>query len=345
MQNLEKKYIKKILTIASTGIGNVILYTPLVKSLKENFPSAKISIIVGSKEASEVLSGSDLVDEIIILEKKKMTLKKYLTFLLKIRREKFDMVITSFLDKSFKVGLFSFLTGAKYRVGFDNGFQKIFYNYRTKIDSKKHEVEYNLDLLRTIGLSKLNSELFFHISEEDIETAKNFLNKNNISENDFIVGIHPGSGEWKRWPKEKYAELCNELIKLYNAKVIVFGGKEDINVADFIVNTTEKKVISACGIFSLKQTAALIKMCKVFVSNDTCPMHIAATVKVPVIAIFGPTLYWKMYPWNTKHIIVKKDLPCVPCYNYRKVICKNNRLCLTSITVEEVLHAVEKIQV
>ncbi len=343
MQNLEKNNIKKILAIASTGIGNVILYTPVIKSLRENFPLAKISLIVGSKQASEVLSGSNIVDEIIILEKNEMNFKKYLSFLLEIKRKNFDMVITSFLDKSFKVGLFSILSGARYRLGFGNRLPAIFYNYKTKISSKKHEAEYNLDLLRTFGLSNLNSELFFHIDEKDVETAKKFLSENHIIESDFIIGVHPGSGEWKRWPKEKYVEICNELIKSYNAKIIIFGGKEEIELVNSIVNKTDKKSISACGLFNLKGTAALIKMCKIFICNDTGLMHVASAMKVPIVAIFGSTLYWKNYPWNTKHIIIRKNLPCSPCYNYKQIKCLNDYTCLNSITTEEVLESVKKI--
>ena len=343
MQSLIKEKIKNILAISSTGIGNVILYTPVLKSLRNNFPDANISLIVGSKQAEEVLSGSDIVNEIIILEKEKMSIKKYLLFLSEIRRKNFDLVITSFLDKSFKVGLFSFLTGAKYRIGFDNGPQSIFYNYKVKIISEKHEVEYNLDLLRAMGLSELTSDLFFYIDDDSIKTAKNFLNENNISEKDFIIGIHPGSARWKRWPKEKYSQLCSELINLYNSKIIIFGSEDEKELADFIVNSTNGKIISACGLFNLKETGSLIKMCKCFICNDTGLMHVASAMKIPVIAIFGPTLHWKNYPWNTKHIIVRKNLECSPCYNYDRIKCKNNFDCLDSIKIEEVLNAFKEI--
>lgn len=341
-----KRHINKILAISTTGLGNLILYTPVLKILHQEFSSAYITLLVANPVCAALLEKSSFINEIIVIDKKRHQGLKFFQLLRQIRQKKFDLVITSFLDKSFKVALFSFLSGAKYRLGYLNRIYGLLYNYRTKIRDIKHEIEYNLDLLRSIGIeirSREEKSPFIHLTPDGEKSADFFLGKNNIYEQDLLIGIHPGGGvdigPTKRWPKEKFAVLGDMIIEKYKAKIILVGGKEERNICTEIARLMKYKPIIATGEVDIETTACLIKRCKVFVSNDSGLMHLAAAVKTKVVAIFGPTLFWKNYPWGEGNIVIRKDLPCSPCYSYKKIVC-NNPQCLKRIKVEEVLEKI-----
>jgi len=340
---LKKYKINNILAISTTGLGNLVLYTPVLKALRRDFPDSNITLLVGSKVAADLLVGSKVIDEIIIYDKSKKQLRYIRGFLKTIRKYRFDLVVTSFLDQSFKIALLSKLSGAVYRAGFNHPLYGRLYSHRVEVDGQKHEIEYNLDLLRALGIKirrAQEKQPFVYTTAIDEELANDFCIKNHLTRKDIIVGVHPGSGlvsgTAKRWPKEKYAKLCDLLMDMPRTKVIIFGGPEERYAAEEMARFMRKKPVIAAGEMSIKTTSCLIKRCQLFIANDSGLMHIATAVKTPVIAIFGPTLWWKNYPWGKNNVVIRKNLPCAPCYRYAPIKC-DDIACLKKITVEEVL--------
>ena len=137
-------------------------------------------------------------------------------------------------------------------------------------------------------------------------------------------------------------DYLNQRDEADYVKIIIFGGKDEIELVDVILENMKESPINVVGKTSLRQTAALIEKCKIFISNDTGPMHIAAAMGVPVVAIFGPTNFYRTSPFGKQHIIVKSDLPCVPCYRGGNAKCDEIR-CLKLISVDDVLNAVESL--
>lgn len=337
----------KILCVSTTGMGNAILYIPVIRTLAKNYPDATIDFIVSYSAAESLLQGYSGIRKLIFLPKDKIGIWDTFRLIKTLRNEKYDLFVSSFLDKSMKVALFSYLLGIPKRVGFSNGWWKIFYNHRVSIKEHKHEVEYNLDLLKKIGLENIDNSISIELSNIELSFGEQFLTDSNIDRKKHIIGIHPGSGtnilkDIKRWPVEKYAELANELTQDMNSEIIIFGGKEELPLSEKMVSYMHIKPIIATGRTSIHQTAALIKMCDVFICNDSGLMHIAASLKTPIAAIFGPTLYWKNYPWQVNHKIIRKQMKCSPCYEFRTINCPNPK-CLDDISVEEVKDAVKKI--
>ncbi|MGM0442130.1 MAG: lipopolysaccharide heptosyltransferase II [Elusimicrobiota bacterium] len=330
---MNKRGINKILCISTTGIGNMVLYTPVIRTLDSRFPGAEITLLCSSREAGAVLEDSNIVDKIIVLDKSKA--KNYFTVLKKVRRENIDMVIGSYLDRSFKVGVFAWLTKAYIRVGYRKGLQKFFYNYLTDLRTHEHEVNLNLDLLKPVKGEQVINEPVFKLTDENLKFADNFLESGSE-----YFGFHPGAGSQigggriKRWAPERFAEVADKLNKKFNSKIIIFGGPGEEDLSQKVENYMKSDAVNAVGKFGLKKTAALIKKCRLFVTNDSGLMHIASAFKVPVAAIFGPTLPWKNHPWNTRYRLIRKKLECSPCYN-KKINCYNQK-CLDNITVEEV---------
>jgi heptosyltransferase-2 len=183
------------------------------------------------------------------------------------------------------------------------------------------------------------------ISEKDREYAKEVLSSHNVSENDLLIGVHPGSSRInvakRRWAKEGFASVANEVIRKYGAKVIILGGSDEERLAKDITRLMQSEPINVAGKTTLKQLAAIIERCDLFIHNDSAPLYIASAMKTPVVAILGYDNPKVWRPWKGKYIIVRKDLPCSPCLPETR--CEKNYECIKSITPEDILQAVENI--
>jgi ADP-heptose:LPS heptosyltransferase len=244
-----------------------------------------------------------------------------------------------------------FRTGAMYRLGFgydhkgklDTGF---LFTHAVPLDESKHEAEQGLDLIRPLGLPEIR-QLYMHIEDEDRAIAGKILQDAGVQEGDLLAGIHIGPGPddpergWRCWATDRYAQLGDIPIRDYGAKLIIVGSPAEVTVADTVASIMERKPVILAGRTTLRQTAALIERCHLFISNDGGPMHIAAAVGTPVIGIFGPTSSIKHGPYDENSFVVKSSLPCSPCHRPHnpKVECEH-RDCLKAISVDMVMEAV-----
>jgi len=339
-----------ILILSLSGIGNTLLFTPTLKSLWERIPHAKITLLVLKKVFGELIAGSPYIYEILAIEDNKNAIQK-IRFLLGLRKRKFDVSITVFPSNKIEFNLLAFLIGAKIRITHAYSFGGLrtlafLQNRRVLVLEGKHDVEQNLELLRPLGMNpdQLDKELQLSIGSSDEEYAGEFLSKNDLRDEDIIIGIHPGSGEGgqeaKRWNKEKFARLGDMLSERWKAKILIFGGSNEVKLKDSIFGLMRNRPILVDG--TLMQTAAIIRSCHLFISNDSSLMHVAATVNVPTIAIFGPTNPQRTAPWGEKHVVVSKNLSCSPCLAYpfgttEATIRCSKRDCLGKIDVQDIM--------
>jgi 3-deoxy-D-manno-octulosonic-acid transferase/heptosyltransferase-1 len=174
---------------------------------------------------------------------------------------------------------------------------------------------------------------------EDFEWVKDFLRANNLSNARPIIAVNP-SARWekKRWPLSSYAALINQLIQELKAGIIILGGKEDIPLAEEISSLVSGRPAVAAGKTSLKTLTALLERVDLLVTNDSGPMHIAAALKAPVVALFGPTNPGLTGPYGDGHIVIRKEMECSPCL--RRPCIHGRPVCMEAITVEEVMEAV-----
>ncbi len=183
---------------------------------------------------------------------------------------------------------------------------------------------------------------WLHLSQGELQHANEILHNFNIPSGSLIIGINPGAayGSAKRWHPERFALLCRTLVNTHNAKVIVFGSQQEMNIAAEIVNLSQVPVISMAGKTSIRELMSLIKQCSIFVTNDSGPMHIAAALNIPITAIFGSTDPEKTGPMGNNHVVIKKDVDCSPCFKRK---CPTDLKCMDLITVDDVLKGVERI--
>jgi len=341
-----KQNIKNILVIKLYGIGNMVLFTPTLQEIRRIFPRSKITLIT-QEHCVEVVKGCHYYDEVIFyppVTTFDSTHQDFFKGVRRLRKKKFDLILSSFIMGDKRLPPLLSLLGAKYIVGYSIDGGEGCYTHILEYKSDKHEVELNLDLLRVLGINTNLPELYLQITLKERENTSKYLRENNL-ENKFLVGFHPGSDEplkAKRWPKEKFAELGDLIQKTYGATILIFGDESENSYAIELGALMEKPPFCLTGKTSVREAAALIERCHLFVSNDSGLMHIASAVKTPVIGLFGPTILDKNYPWGDRKInrTIFKGIKCSPCYSFKGIDCSDIK-CLKKISVSEVMGEID----
>jgi lipopolysaccharide heptosyltransferase II len=333
--------MKRILIIEPNWLGDILFTIPSIRAIKKSIPSAFIGVVVHPR-CKEMLEDNPNIDKLILFDEKisHRGLIKKLFFISDLRKLKFDTVIC--FHRSMSRTLIAYLSGISRRVGYYTRKRSwlLTDSLRQKRDAV-HRVEYFLNLLRSIGIDSAGQYYEFNIPEAVISDADIILKDAGVNKGEDFFIINPG-GNWpqKRWPKQNYAMLCEKLHNIYNYKILVTGSREDINLASDIIGPGGNYAANICGKTDLKQLAAVMSKAKIVVANDSGPMHIAASQKAPLIAIFGPTSPMITGPRGSgKCIVLHKCLDCiVPCYNK----CYDYR-CMSAISVADVLSAVKEL--
>lgn len=330
----------KLLVVRVKGIGNMVMFTPVLLALRKGMPNAEITILA-DKGSIEVVSGSNLIDEAVPFDVDGRFLEK-LRLIKYLRRKEFDYSIMTFPANKWQFNLLAFLIGAKRKVthGYNGSkFRTLYFlqNVRVPAVESIHDVKQNLNLLEVFGISDYKDKQFFYVSDEDIEFAKDFFRNNNLKK---VIAIHPGCGDdsvYKRWPAEHFARLVCLLQEAgCNPMLIAGPGEEDLVAS--INNPLGKKAV-VLQKASLKKVAAVISLCSAFLSTDSGLGHIASAMGIPTFVVIGPTDFCRIAPYGG--VVITKGLSCSPCKKYpfhtdfSHIICKDIR-CLRGITPEDV---------
>ena len=310
--------------------------TPALSALRKGFPDSHISLLI-NPWVKEIFDGNPDFDETIIYDEKgkERSLKGKIKFIRSLRNRNFDAGIVM-QPRSYKAALFVYLSRIPERIGYGHSLRNLLLTRIVKPPKVSlHAVDTFLNIVLSLGVEPARKEPYLPSSPQANDWAEKFLGKQGVSIGELLIGINPGAfKQSKRWPEPRYAELSDKMIKEFGAKVIIFQGPGEDNIVEKVVSLMRKKAIVANT--SIKELAALSRRCKLFVSNDTGPMHVAAASGTRVIALFGPANPERSHPWGGDHIVIKKDLPCSPC---SRIVCKELN-CMKAITVEEVFQAV-----
>lgn len=329
-------------------IGDLLLVTPVLRTLRTNFPQAHIALLADAKLADLVRLNQN-IDEVVTIDKKGYhdKLINYIRFIGQIRHNNFDLVIN--LHKNERASFIAALSGAKKIVGYSTFgpgllFDKVIENRKRS----KHQVHAHFDVLtETLGITDIDDHGIEMWLDEQAEAAAKRIWQQafpNQQKSFSVIGLNIGAS-WptKRWPKEYFAELADRLIDQGFA-IAYFGGPMDVEIVDQAISLMKHKnhpqVVKLTGKVSLMELAALLKKCTVFVTNDSGPMHIATAMKVPLVSMFGASPVQGFWPYNDISVVLKSPLPCHPCYKHS---CRLGGLqCMYAITVDEVLDATLK---
>jgi len=345
---------KRILIINPFGIGDVLFSTPLISVVKTKYPGCYIGYICNIR-ARDVLDTNPEIDEIFVFErdeyralwKKSKTecLKRLFSFWKEIKKKRFDLLFDLSLGKEY--AFFCWLVGIRERRGFNYKGRGRFLTHRVPFDgfNDKHVAEYYLNL---IGSRQARTVYFTTLvtTDNDRQNIDNFLKKAGIKTGDMLVGIAPGGGasygmkkaHYKRWTPEKFALVADKIASC-GARPILIGGPTERELLKDVGLKMQHKGLVAPEM-KIRETASLIKRCKALVCNDGGLLHIAVSQDIPTISIFGPTdeKVYGPYPGSKKHIVVKGNIDCRPCYKRFKLPECNTKRCLEDISVHTILN-------
>lgn len=344
---IEKRHLVQrpfvhILVIQTAFIGDVVLTTPLFRAVKENAPEATIDVVV-TPQTSQLLIDNPYIRHILCYDKRGND-KGFIRFfkLVKILYKR-DYDVALLPHRSLRSALLTRFANIPVRVGFDVSPGSPLYTKRIRYRKNVHETIRNLDLLSPFGMNSADSTPQLFVNPGDQQKVRDFLKAQRIKEDHVVVGMAPGS-VWptKRWTPEGFADVADRLKKRKDAEVLLFGGTKDVALCHSISSMMEKTPVITAGTLSLKESAALIARCQVFLTNDTGLMHVAAALQVPVVAIFGATVpSFGFTPCGNNHTIVERSLPCRPCGIHGKKKCKEGTFaCMKQIHPEDVYEAI-----
>jgi lipopolysaccharide heptosyltransferase II len=332
-----------ILVVKLAGIGDLLLATPALRALRETYPHAHIDLLV-TPDSAGLLNGWDVIDRVIVLDKylydhtqqllsNPRELLRLLPLWHDLRADNYDAVLLlhhlTLLFGRLKHQLLMRATGAKWRVGLDNGHGQ-FLNVHVKDRGfgAMHEADYNLAVAEAVGATTHNKHLIVPLCENDYALARQLLYALESPETIKrpIIAMHPGSGIYstaRRWAPERFAELADTLYNDVGGQVLLLGGSEEVELHQHIISMIQSSVPvrSLAGKGNIKVTAALLEHADLFVGNDSALVHLAMATNTPTVAIFGLTNYkaWGPYTGGISELeqqtaVVHLDLPCMPCF-------------------------------
>jgi lipopolysaccharide heptosyltransferase II len=342
----KKDEFKRILVARTDRIGDVLLSTPVLEALRKNYPSAYIAMMV-SPYAKDIIEGNPYLDEVIIYDKdaRHKSWFNSMKFSRRLAKKKFDLGLI--LHPTNRVHLVTFFAGIPKRIGYDrkSGFLLTERIKHTKQHGEKHELEYNLDLLRHIGIEPKDKKLYMPIRPDSEKWAEDLFRREGVKDSDKLLAIHPGAScPSKVWPQERFAEVAVALAKKHGFKILVVAGPKDVSLADSVAGRIKPAAINLAGRTSVSQLASVLKRCRLFISNDSGPVHLASAVGTPVISIFGRNqkgLSPKRWgPVGERDKILHKEVGCIECLAHN---CQKQFACLKAISVEDVVKVAEQV--
>jgi len=333
--HLDPAEIQTVLVIKLRAIGDVLLSTIVTKNLRTAFPHARIDFLT-ERPSRDILAGNRFIDETIVFDRLAFN---GIRILLEIRRRNYDLVIDLFGNP--RSAFMTLASGAMHRVGYAFRMRRFAYNILVEPRGNTiHNTEFNLDALRALGIDVSDRSIYFPLNLGSQNFAERFLEKNPLN-GQMLVALNAAGGWYtKRWRLEQYAALGDQIIEKFNAKVILIWGPGEYQDVEKLKSSMKHEAIIP-PVTSLKELGALLKKCAFLVTNDSAPMHIAAAVGTPVVAIFGPTSPKLQGPCGAHHVIVRNErLDCLEC-NLTK--CPIGNICMTELSVDEVMTGVERL--
>jgi lipopolysaccharide heptosyltransferase II len=337
-KEFDRKSTRSVLVISLKRVGDVILSLPAFRAIKESLPKSQVTVFADAY-TKDILERIPYIDAIVPYGKDSSFLKKAKQ-VRKLSYNSFDLALDLTCDYTFEGALWTWLSGAKFRTGYDTwkrGF--LFHRPVTPPKGVIHAIDEILNVAQSIGLKTKNKNLKISASKEETDTVKKFLRDNGVKSDMLLIGIHPGGYyPTQRWLTERFAEVADNLIEKHKARIVLIGGPKEEKIIQQI--TTQMANSSLVFVNKpLGELLALIQSSNLMICNNSGPLHTATALGTLTVSTMGPTLPARWWPQGKGHIVIRKDLPCISCNEGH---CRLKTLeCMKLITVEDVLEAAE----
>ena len=337
---------EKFLVVRTDRIGDVILSLPVLEAIKSSYPKSHVTMMI-SPYTKDIVKNNPHLDDVIIDDYKDVHRGTGGFFRLtkKIRCEKFDVCVL--LHPTFRLAILLFLSGIRYRIGTGYRWYQIFFNrkiYQHRKKNLKHESDYNMDMLKPLGIKSQRVLPKVYLSEAEENFADRILEDFEIKKEDVLLAIHPGSGNSSlNLPIKRFAQTADSLIEDMKTKVIVTGTKREKGLANFMESYMRNKPINLVGKTNLGQLASLLKKVDVLISNSTGPMHLSSALGTPTVAIFCPIFSAGPIRWGPLgdgHQVISPPVPI--CFKCKPKSCPYYD-CMEKIKAEQIVSRVKLI--
>lgn len=342
---------QRILLLARGGLGDTVRFLPIIRVLRNNYPRASLTVVVGNKQQEVIIEMAGAADKIIIYDALNLSVSARFKFAFKLRRLRPRLFIATYENSGWGTLLLSLWLGAPLRVGYGI---RPFFNRPLSFDQHRPRREIELDILKVLGIATSSPlpPISLRLPPSARSWARSYLKEGFSSPPPLLLGIHIGLDEishGKCWPVSRYRELAGRILGRYpRTRFLIFGGEDERALIDQLRRDPFPSPVRVLiGKTDLPRTAALLQQCRLLITNDGFLLHLAAAQAVPIVALFGPTSEKVVLPPNYRAEVVKTDLPCRPCYRAgprgaRKYDCRDYH-CIRDIKVEQVFAAVSRL--
>jgi len=341
--------IRSVLIVKLSAIGDVVHTLPLLEVLRGNLPGARIDWLI-EEDASEIIKGHGALNRVIVSRRKlwqkefldrrrrSSAFKEIVCFLRELRTEQYDLVID--IHGLFKSGLLTGLARGRRKIGFTWAREgsTLFLSEPPYFEDqyRQHAIERYLKTANILGCDVTSWNGRIPVEDSHRKAIDNLFRRYGLGDKKTLAMNPMAKWDTKLWEPDRFARLAERVREELGMEVLFTGSRADRPVIQEILSSMKSGgAINLAGQIGLKELAHLYTRCNALVTTDTGPMHIAAAMDCPVVALFGPTAPWRTGPYGEGHQVIREDLGCSPCF---KKECPH-RTCMKGITVGRVFDA------
>lgn len=341
------RQVRSILLILLLPIGDTLFATPTVRALRRRYPKAHIAALVFSTNAGVLYANEDIDEVILHPTAQTFNAREYLRFLREMRRRRFTMSI-EFRPYTWWLSLGC---GIWRRLALDIPVYQWFLPLSARPWKHRHAIDSYATVVQLLGLTVDNTQLTVRTTEGDRTAIDGVLAALGVAASERLVALHPGGEGFrgmKRWEAARFAVLGDQLARRHGARIVIVGGRDELALAHEVMAAMRAPAVISNGIISLGQTVALLERCDVFVGNDSAPLHMAGSLGIATVGIFGPTSVVNYGPVGPCVEIVRSGIVCSPCFYFvgSAPLWAESRCraptCLHALSVDDVLAATER---
>ena len=341
---LATREFRRILLVKPSSLGDLIHALPVLHGLRRRYPQAFISWLAFDAFAPLIEGHPDL-NEVIRLDRRIFPRRRLgaarglIEFAGALRARAFDLVID--LQGLFRSGLLAWATGAGVRIGFAAAreFSWVFYTHHIRTeDPDAHAADRNMLVGRMLGFGDTSMVCDLGIREEERRRAAQILCEGGLQPDEPFLAVLPGARwETKRWAGERFAGVIDAVRAQDRIRAVLLGAPDESGVCSTVASQSESNPINLAGQTGIRDLVAILERAAAVLAHDSAPMHVAAALNRPLVAILGPTNRRRTGPYGKDGAVVQAPLPCIPCYLKRPAQCPYNHDCMRSIGVDEVV--------
>jgi ADP-heptose:LPS heptosyltransferase len=339
--------VQSILLNLMLPIGDTLFATPTVRALRQRFPQAHIAALVFATNAGVLYANEDIDEVILHPTRQSFSPLAYLRFLRAMWRRRFTLAV------EFRpyVWWLSLLCGVWRRLSLDIPLYQWVIPLGARPWKHRHAISSYATVPRMLGLRIDGSRLIVRTTEADRAWVASLLSTQGIRPHDRVIALHPGGEGFrgmKRWEAARFSALGDRLARRYGARIVIVGGHDELALARDVAAGMREPAVVLNGHVSLSQTVAVLERCYLFVGNDSAPLHMAGSLGIATVGIFGPTSLVNYRPVGPHVEVACSGVACSPCFHFvgSHPLWAGSRCqvptCLHALAVTSVLHAAER---